>query len=377
MNLRVRALNGCESEINKAVKIDAIPKAGFYTLKRCKTIPVQFIDTSIVENNSINYWFWNFDTLSASLDQNPEFTFQDTNNYTINLIVQSVSGCKDIISKTIKINRLPQANFSFDPEYGEPPLTVDFTSTSNGAVNWNWNFADGLTSSDEHPTHIFLDSGIFYVSLNILNKFGCPDSNQYPIFVIYSPIDIAVSNVYSEIKDNYISFSADLINLGTQKIKELSLLAKVNGENAIKEDWSGVLLPGESMNYEFNAEYQLSDASSANFICVKANVLGLQNDINNDNDEFCKSIKDAFIVNEPYPNPVEKELVLNFILPYNDKVEIQLFDSNGNYIKKVFSENCAKGLNTLKLNLSTLNSGLYSFRLIYRDKVEIKKFIKY
>ena len=377
VNLRVRSLNGCESEINKAVIIDAIPKAGFYTGNLCKNIPVQFIDTGKVENSSIVYWYWSFDTLSASLAQNPKYTFNDTSIYSINLIVSSTVGCKDTITKNIKINRLPESNFTFDPEYGEPPLTVDFTNTSNESVNWFWNFADGSTSSDEHPTHIFLDSGIFYVSLLINNKYGCPDSNQHPIFVIYSPIDIAVVNVYSEIKDNYISFSADLINLGTQKIKELSLLARVNGENAIKEVWSGLLLPGENMNYKFKAEYLLSDASSANFICVKAIVPGLQNDVNEDNDEFCKSIKDAFIVNQPYPNPVAKELILNFILPYNDKVEIQLFDSNGNYIKNVFSENCTKGLNTLKLDLSTLNSGMYSFRLIYRDKVEIRKFVKY
>ena len=377
VNLRVRSLNACESEISKAVIIDAIPKAGFYTGKLCKNILLQFTDTSKVENSSINYWYWNFDTLSASLDQNPKYTFQDTSIYSINLLVSSTAGCKDTITKTIKINRLPTSNFSFDPEYGEPPLTVDFTNTSNEASNWFWNFADGSTSSDEHPTHIFLDSGIFYVSLLINNKYGCPDSNQYPIFVIYSPIDIAVANVYSEIKENYISFSADLINLGTQKIKELSLLARVNGENAIKEVWSGLLLPGENMNYKFKAEYLLSDASSANFICVKAIVPAPQNDVNEDNDEFCKSIKDAFIVNQPYPNPVAKELILNFILPYNDKVEIQLFDSNGNFIDKVFSENCTKGLNTLKLDLSTLNSGMYSFRLIYRDKVEIRKFVKY
>ncbi|MCF8296735.1 MAG: PKD domain-containing protein [Saprospiraceae bacterium] len=377
VNLRVRALNGCESEINKAVIIDAIPKAGFYTGKLCKNIPVQFIDTSIVNNSAIYYWYWSFDTLSASLAQYPKYTFNDTSIYSINLIVSSSAGCKDTITKNIKINPLPESNFTFDPEYGEPPLTVDFTNTSNESVNWFWNFADGSTSSDENPTHIFLDSGIFYVSLLINNKYGCPDSNQHPIFVIYSPIDIAVVNVYSEIKDNYISFSADLINLGTQKIKELSLLAKVNGENAIKEDWSGLLLPGENMNYKFNASYQLSDASSANFICVKAIVSGLQNDVNPENNEFCKSIKDDFIVNEPYPNPVDNELILNFILPYNDKVEIQLFDSNGNYIKNVFSENCNKGLNTLKLDLSTLNSGMYSFRIIYRDQLEIRKFVKY
>lgn len=45
------------------------------------------------------------------------------------------------------------------------PLTVKFTDTTPGAFAWAWDFADGQTSTEQHPTHVYAAPGNYTVSL--------------------------------------------------------------------------------------------------------------------------------------------------------------------------------------------------------------------
>ena len=51
--------------------------------------------------------------------------------------------------------RLPVANFSTDVTEGNVPLSVQFTDLSENAIEWNWNFGDGNTSTVQNPTHTY------------------------------------------------------------------------------------------------------------------------------------------------------------------------------------------------------------------------------
>lgn len=70
---------------------------------------------------------------------------------------------------------------------------LKFTSAaSEDVVSYYWNFGDGGTSTDMHPTHEFADTGYFTVTLIVTNAFGCTDTAvqeiyAYPDFVFYIP----------------------------------------------------------------------------------------------------------------------------------------------------------------------------------------------
>ena len=53
---------------------------------------------------------------------------------------------------------------------------VSFTDNSNGAEQWLWNFGDGNTSTIQNPQHTYTDSGVYIVSLTILNTDSCSDT---------------------------------------------------------------------------------------------------------------------------------------------------------------------------------------------------------
>lgn len=101
------------------------------------------------------------------------------------------------------------ANFTADITAGAKPLSVQFTSTSTGTITiYSWDFGDGSTSDEQNPLHIFTESGIFTVTLQVFNGVGGYDSE--------------VKTAYVNVRNSYILFNstdAILINSTDQLLK--------------------------------------------------------------------------------------------------------------------------------------------------------------
>lgn len=89
----------------------------------------------------------------------------------------------------------PQASFSATPSTGPAPLPVEFLDWSVGnPTSWAWDFGDGGTSTEQHPTHTYIQAGPFTVTLTVSNLFGS-DTVSWPDYIIAVPSvsDLAVS----------------------------------------------------------------------------------------------------------------------------------------------------------------------------------------
>ncbi len=63
-------------------------------------------------------------------------------------------------------NNIVSADFSANfTEFCDNPAIVQFTNTSQHADSYSWNFGDGNFSSDENPTHEYLNLGTYTVTL--------------------------------------------------------------------------------------------------------------------------------------------------------------------------------------------------------------------
>jgi PKD repeat protein len=70
------------------------------------------------------------------------------------------------------VSVVPVANFSTDVTSGNVPLTVQFTDSSENATEWNWDFGDGMNSTDQNPTHTYSTAGNYTVNLTASNGNG-------------------------------------------------------------------------------------------------------------------------------------------------------------------------------------------------------------
>lgn len=89
----------------------------------------------------------------------------------------------------------PVANFIGVPTTGPAPLTVRFTDTSTGVpTSWTWNFGDGTTSTDRHPTKIYQNHGVYNVSLTATNAQGQNTTTKVNYITALQPTTIKAEN---------------------------------------------------------------------------------------------------------------------------------------------------------------------------------------
>ncbi|MDR7665845.1 PGF-pre-PGF domain-containing protein [Methanosarcina sp. Z-7115] len=96
----------------------------------------------------------------------------DTSNDTVSSIVNiEVSpGGIAIIPEPEPV--FPVANFSSNVNEGFAPLVVKFYDSSENATEWNWDFGDGSTSTEQNPMYTYSEIGTYTVNLTASNENG-------------------------------------------------------------------------------------------------------------------------------------------------------------------------------------------------------------
>jgi len=76
-----------------------------------------------------------------------------------------------------------------------------------------------------------------------------------------------------------------------------------------------------------------------------------------------------------YPNPAADYAIINFNLPTDQFVNIELIDIYGKSIRQIASSNLIRGNYALQINTSDLVEGIYFMRNITGKTVSSKRFI--
>ena len=102
----------------------------------------------------------------------------------------------------------PVADFTGSPRQGEYPHMVTFVNQTIDGVNYEWNFGDGTTSSDEHPTHTYTTADTFDVSLIAQNAHGNHTETKVDYLNITdSPLDANFTNTYPIFVNQDVTFT--------------------------------------------------------------------------------------------------------------------------------------------------------------------------
>jgi PKD repeat protein len=163
----------------------------------CQPLNVQFYANA----TNANSFVWNFGDGSSQATTQP-FTshlYTDTGTFSVVIQIYSYSACGDtfVLPDTVHVEVVPKAGFDYlinentDPENG----TVQFVNTSVNSTSYEWNFGDGVTSTDTNPSHMFPDVNSFQVMLIASNGYGCKDSVLKDIYVIKK--SLYVPNVFA------------------------------------------------------------------------------------------------------------------------------------------------------------------------------------
>lgn len=129
------------------------------------------------ENTSANAtaYLWDFGDNTTSTSFSPEHSYNTAGNYTVTLTAYNDCDSQSL-ALTLSAGDAPMAAFSSNVQVGCVPLVVQFQNQSAGTdiISFDWQFPGGTPglSSDENPTIIYTQPGLYDVSLAIANFLG-------------------------------------------------------------------------------------------------------------------------------------------------------------------------------------------------------------
>lgn len=165
------------------VTVDAF----FYadTTSGCEPLTVNFSNYSTPNTSMI----WDFGDNNGSSLASPVHVFDSSGIFKV---IQYVSNGCGYDSAFVYITVYPQPAIEFThPAYvcaGEP---MQFTNTSSSVIVSSWDFGDGTTSSDQNPSHIYANGGVYTVILigtSLSN--GCPAQISHNVLIRSNPVPI-------------------------------------------------------------------------------------------------------------------------------------------------------------------------------------------
>ena len=166
---------GCVSTARTSFEVYPNVSADFDYEAVCFGQSTPFTDLSVAPASSpITSWQWGFDRNSSASDPNPGFTFPESGNHNVQLIITSVQGCSDTISQNIEVHDRPEALFEAQSAcQGFPVIFTNTSTSSDPDLSYLWDFGDQSNSDLMDPEHIYPIAGTYEVNLTVAASNGC------------------------------------------------------------------------------------------------------------------------------------------------------------------------------------------------------------
>lgn len=172
---------GCTYTAQSTVQIGAKPTAAFTGTPTtiCAGQTVAFTNTSTGATSFV----WSFGGGVSSTVVNPINVFGQPGVYTVTLIANN-NGCRDTLTipNMITVNG-PRSDFYTQGPSCTNRKTIQFINTTwAGGHVYYWNFDDGSSSSLQHPSHTYVNYGVYNVTLTATDTItGCSSDITYAI----------------------------------------------------------------------------------------------------------------------------------------------------------------------------------------------------
>ncbi len=137
---------------------------------------------SSITNDIVTNYLWRFGDGASSTQAQPSHKYTNNGFYNVKLVVRTQTGCTDSITTNslVKVVGKPHVAITADSlvcRNGSLVFASAVVHPDTASITWNWNFANGNTSSLQNPpSQIFPIAGNFNVSVITNSSNGCADT---------------------------------------------------------------------------------------------------------------------------------------------------------------------------------------------------------
>ena len=121
-------------------------------------------------------------------------TYATSPSGTVTVVVQVTDSCgiSESTSATVTVEEL---DASFTHQLVKHS-TIQFTNTTEGATEFNWDFGDGEGSIRESPLHEYAEEGMYPVTLTVTSSNGCQATVEDTV-TVYPPLHVYIPNAFT------------------------------------------------------------------------------------------------------------------------------------------------------------------------------------
>jgi gliding motility-associated-like protein len=177
------------------VRVFKNPIAKFSSPKQtvCEGESLQLKNTSAEGDTTIALFSWDLGDGNLAKGSTPSHQYAQKGVYTISLYVQDLNGCtSDTIQKNFfTVKERPVADYDVDnKDFCSKPALVRFTNKSSKLTphTYAWDFGDGNTSNNQHPSHTYTNFGTFKHRLTVTASNGCTATFESPNSAKVAPL---------------------------------------------------------------------------------------------------------------------------------------------------------------------------------------------
>ncbi len=171
-------IDNCTNIDSTHFVVNSIPTVNFTVESQCIADSILFISESV---DTIISYQWNFGDITSPENtsnlQYPKHLYNETGIKTIQLTLENNKNCFNSITKNIRFEAPPEADFIWENECLCED-SVNFISLTTNAKEWKWNFGDGDGSIGfgRNVKHQYTEIGSYNVRLITPTIYNCSDT---------------------------------------------------------------------------------------------------------------------------------------------------------------------------------------------------------
>ncbi len=213
LRLEINKGAACEDSSQSLVRVYPGFEPGFTTGGTCISRPVQFTDTTRSAYGVVSSWHWDFGQGTVSPDiaseQHPSFQYNATGNKLVTLVVQSSTGCRDTVNKTVVVFDRPPIGLAFRDTLICPPDALPLQASGSGIFSWQPN-ASLSDPAIAQPVVNPVTNTTYYVTLE---DAGCVNTDSVSVRVVdHVSLTTMPDTVICEGDEILIHLNSDALN---------------------------------------------------------------------------------------------------------------------------------------------------------------------
>lgn len=168
------------------VLVDALP---LISIDATLTSACDSLTTQFTTYDYGGTYAWSFGDGGSSFQPSPTHSYPP-GVYDVSLAVVDANGCANSGTSAgfISVYATPIASFTSTPPLVDTleldQANISFDNTSQNATSYAWDFGDAMTSTMASPSHVYMESGTYQVSLVATNPLGCADTAMSEMFFV-------------------------------------------------------------------------------------------------------------------------------------------------------------------------------------------------